>query len=242
MKQFFTKDKQIESIIRNINITKTLYLSSLIVGEPYIGKKTLAIYLFPNATIVDGKSDDLNSVIASNEEIIIINFEKIKNIDSLDLSNKRVIATTSYISNEKLIDEKFSFIYQMPSLIEREADMNILIDRFIIEAKSNLMVQDDIKLNYKKFDLDNNSKSLRKSIYKQLVYLSIKDDEVETILYDFLYNRFDGDDIYRKFLYLYERPLIMAGLKKFKSQLKLSSILGINRNTLRKKINELELN
>jgi DNA-binding protein Fis len=242
MKQFFTKDKQIQSIIRNINITKTLYLASLIVGEPYIGKKTLAIYLLPNAVVVDGSSDDLNTIIAQNEEIIIINFEKIKNIDSLDLTNKRVIATTTYIGNQKLIDEKFSFIYKMPSIAKRKADMAILIDKFIIEAKSNLMIMDDIKLDYEKFDLKNNSKSLRKFIYQQLVYLSIEDDEVENILYNFLYNRFDTDDIYRKFLYLYERPLIMAGLKKFKSQLKLSSILGINRNTLRKKINELKLN
>lgn len=242
MKQFITKDKQIQSIIKNINITKTLYLSSLIVGEPYIGKKTLAIYLLPDAVVVDGNSDDLHNIIAQNEEIIIINFEKIKNIDSLYLINKRVIATTTYIGNEKLIDEKFSFVYQMPSLINRKADMNILVDKFMIEVKSNLMITDDRTLNYAKFDLKDNSKSLKKSIYQQLVYLSIKDSELENIIYNFLYNRFDGDDIYRKFLHLYERPLIMAGLKRFKSQLKLSSILGINRNTLRKKINELKLN
>ena len=41
---------------------------------------------------------------------------------------------------------------------------------------------------------------------------------------------------YRNLIYLYETPLIRAGLKKFKSQLQLSDKLGLNRNTLRKKI------
>jgi DNA-binding protein Fis len=39
-------------------------------------------------------------------------------------------------------------------------------------------------------------------------------------------------------LHLYEVPLIRAGIKKFKSQLQLSDKLGLNRNTLRKKITE----
>ncbi|TNF45412.1 MAG: Fis family transcriptional regulator, partial [Epsilonproteobacteria bacterium] len=42
----------------------------------------------------------------------------------------------------------------------------------------------------------------------------------------------------REHLGLYEKPLIEAGLKKFGSQLQLSQVLGINRNTLRKKIHE----
>jgi DNA-binding protein Fis len=41
---------------------------------------------------------------------------------------------------------------------------------------------------------------------------------------------------YRNNLYIYEVPLIRAGLKKFKSQLQLADRLGLNRNTLRKKI------
>jgi DNA-binding protein Fis len=35
---------------------------------------------------------------------------------------------------------------------------------------------------------------------------------------------------------LYEVPLIRAGIKRFKSQLQLADKLGLNRNTLRKKI------
>ncbi|HIP61765.1 MAG TPA: Fis family transcriptional regulator, partial [Sulfurovum sp.] len=54
----------------------------------------------------------------------------------------------------------------------------------------------------------------------------------------YLSKHIDGNNAYRDYLGIYERPLIRAGLKKFKSQLKLSSILGLNRNTLRKKIHE----
>ena len=60
----------------------------------------------------------------------------------------------------------------------------------------------------------------------------------ERILYHYLLKHLDGNDGYREHLGLYEKPLIEAGLKKFGSQLQLSQILGINRNTLRKKIHE----
>jgi DNA-binding protein Fis len=65
-------------------------------------------------------------------------------------------------------------------------------------------------------------------------------DDISAMLYDYLYTHFEGNDNYRKHLGLYEKPLIKAGLKKYGSQLQLAAALGINRNTLRKKIQELE--
>jgi len=62
--------------------------------------------------------------------------------------------------------------------------------------------------------------------------------DIELLLYEYLLKNLSGNDDYRKYLSLYEKPLIEAGLKKFGSQLQLSQILGINRNTLRKKIYE----
>ncbi len=47
-----------------------------------------------------------------------------------------------------------------------------------------------------------------------------------------------GFNIYKRELELFEKALIVAGLEKYGSQLKLAQALGINRNTLRKKINE----
>jgi DNA-binding protein Fis len=66
----------------------------------------------------------------------------------------------------------------------------------------------------------------------------MESEDIEEILYYYLLKHLKGNDAYRENLRLYEKPLIKAGLEKFGSQLKLSEILGINRNTLRKKIHE----
>ena len=63
-------------------------------------------------------------------------------------------------------------------------------------------------------------------------------DEIEEVLYHYLLKNIDKNDAYREYLGLYEKPLIQAGLEKYGSQLQLAQILGINRNTLRKKIYE----
>jgi len=244
MEQFLTNDEQIKNIIKNINITRTLFLSSIIIGEAHIGKKRLASYLFPSAKVIDAAVEDINEALLDTDEAIISNFEKVKNIDNLNLGNKRIIAIATYIGNKKLIEDKFAFIYYMPSLRERKADIKLLADNFLIEAKANLMIERDAQLDYSTLDVTQNIQSLKKSVYRELLYASISAKDIEKIMYNFLIKEYDEseEDIYKKYLPLYEKPLIEAGLDKFGSQLKLSSILGINRNTLRKKINELELN
>jgi DNA-binding protein Fis len=57
-----------------------------------------------------------------------------------------------------------------------------------------------------------------------------------TIMENFLLQKLGGNNDYRRFLPLFEVPLIKAGMKRFKSQLQLADKLGLNRNTLRKKI------
>ena len=73
-------------------------------------------------------------------------------------------------------------------------------------------------------------------MYIMMQNMNAKD--IEDVLYNYLLKHLDGNDGYREYLGLYEKPLIEAGLKKFGSQLQLSQVLGINRNTLRKKIHE----
>ncbi|HIP54777.1 MAG TPA: Fis family transcriptional regulator, partial [Sulfurimonas autotrophica] len=66
----------------------------------------------------------------------------------------------------------------------------------------------------------------------------IQESELMDIMQQYFLKNMGSHSDYRNFLYLYEVPLIKAGLKKYKSQVQLAESLGLNRNTLRKKIIE----
>ena len=240
METFFSTSDKVQHIIKSFNLTKTLFVSSIIIGEAHTGKRSLARYLFPKAPLVSGNNQkEVEEALENNDELIITNFEKLSNKNALDFTNKRIIATADYLGNADIIDDLFAFIYNMPSLQERPEDIDYLKDLFIKEASSTLMIDhsnieaDDIPLN-----LTKNSKSLKRSIYMYLMKESMNAQDIESVIYSYLLKHLDGNDGYREYLGLYEKPLIEAGLKKFGSQLQLSQVLGINRNTLRKKIHE----
>ena len=240
METFFTTSDKIQHIIKSFNLTKTLFVSSIIIGEAHTGKKTLARYLFPDTPLVSGENqEEVKIALEGNDELIITDFEKLSNQSSLDFTNKRIIATANYMGNQELIDDLFAFIYMMPTLQERPEDVNHLKNLFIKEALSTLMIEDDtFKTDDIPLNLSKNSKSLKKSIFLHLFKYSMDDKDIKEVLYHYLLKNLDGNDGYREYLELYEKPLIEAGLKKFGSQLQLSQVLGINRNTLRKKIHE----
>lgn len=240
METFLTTSDKVQHIIKSFNLTKTLFVSSIIVGEANTGKKSLARYLFPDTPLVSGKDqEEVQRALENYNEIIITDFEKLSNQSTLDFSNKRIIATANYVGNAQLIDELFAFIYTMPSLQERPEDLHAIKEKFIKEARSILMIEaNTIDYSSIPMDLTHNTKSLKRSVYLHLMKHSMHTKDIEAILYHYLLKHLDGKDGYREYLGLYEKPLIKAGLKKFGSQLQLSGVLGINRNTLRKKIHE----
>jgi DNA-binding NtrC family response regulator len=240
MEQFFTNSEAVQSIIKGFNLTKTLFVSSIIIGEPNIGKKSLARYLFPEAPLVSGANqEEVEIALQEFDELIITDFEKLSNQESLDLDNKRIIATANYVGNKQIIDNLFAFIYTMPSLKERPEDVAYIRDLFIKEARSNLMLEDKVfTANEIQLNLSDNSKTLKKSIYEHLMNHSMDENNIKQAIYHYLLNHLEGNNGYKDHLGLYEKPLIEAGLKKYGSQLQLSQVLGINRNTLRKKIHE----
>jgi DNA-binding NtrC family response regulator len=240
METFFTKSDKIQHIIKSFNLTKTLFVSSIIIGEANTGKKTLARYLYPDTPLVSGENqEEVKIALEENDELIITDFEKLSNQSSLDFTNKRIIATANYMGNTELIDDLFAFIYMMPTLQERPEDVSYLKNIFIKEALSTLMIEDDtVESDDIPLNLSKNSKSLKKSVFLHLLKYSMDDKDIKEVLYHYLLKNLDGNDGYREYLGLYEKPLIEAGLKKFGSQLQLSQVLGINRNTLRKKIHE----
>ena len=240
MKHFFTKSEQVHNIIKGLNLTKTLFVSSVIIGEKHIGKKLLATYILPNTPIVSGKDQEaVEDALKEYDELIITDFEKLSNKESLNLDNKRIIATANYIGNKNTMDDLFAFIYTLPKLSERLEDAEYIKKLFTKEAESNLMLNENSLSNVKiPLDLSNNSKSLKSTIYRYIMKNSMQKEDIQEAIYNYIYEHLDGNSEYKRHLELYEKPLIEAGLKKFNSQLKLSQILGINRNTLRKKINE----
>ena len=240
MEQFFTKSEHVQNIIKGFNLTKTLFVSSIIIGEANIGKKLLAQYLFPEAPVVSGADQKaVELALKEYDELIITDFEKLSNQESLDLDNKRIIATANYIGNKHIIDSLFAFIYTLPSLRERPDDIAYIKDLYIKEAKSNLMIEDDDIANADiPVNLTQNSKSLKSTIYKYLMTHSMQREDIQDAVHNYVLKELDGNNGYKEFLDLYEKPLIEAGLQKYGSQLQLSQVLGINRNTLRKKIHE----
>lgn len=240
METFLTTSDRVQHIIKSFNLTKTLFVSSIIIGDPHTGKKSLARHLFPNAHLISGENqEDVEKALDEHEELIITDFEKLSNQSAFNFANKRIIATANYIANASLIDDMFAFIYTMPSLTERPEDVRRLKNIFAKEAFLALMLDENsINIHEIPIDLSHNSKSLKRSIFMHLVKHSMDSQDIESIMYNYLYKHLNGIDDYREYLALYEKPLIEAGLKKFGSQLQLSQVLGINRNTLRKKIHE----
>ena len=240
MEPFYTQSEQVQQIIKGLNLTKTLFVSSIIIGEPHTGKKTLVRYLFPDTPVVSGEDQEaVESLLQETDELIITDFEKLRNHEALQFDNKRVIATANYIANQHTIDSLFAFIYHLPSLKERPEDTAFIKEKFIKEACSVLMIEtSDLPTGNIPVNLSQNSKSLKKTIYQHLMSCNMNKQEIQQAVYHYILENLEGNNGYKEHLDLYEVPLIEAGLEKFKSQLQLSQVLGINRNTLRKKIHE----
>jgi len=240
MESFYTQSEEVHHIIKGLNLTKTLFVSSIIIGEPHTGKKSLVSSIFPEVPVVSGEDQEaVEALLQENDELIITDFEKLRNQESLQFDNKRIIATANYVANQHTIDNLFAFIYHLPSLKERPQDVNYIKKRFLIQACNDLMIEDhNIAIEDIPVNLSQNSRTLKKSIYQYLLSQSMSKEEIQEAIYRYILQNLEGNNGYKEYLELYEVPLIEAGLKKYRSQLKLSQVLGINRNTLRKKIHE----
>ena len=226
-------------IYQSLQATKDLLVSSLIYGEEFIGKKTLVKKLFSNSIWVDGSNIlEVKEAIKNNSHVVITSFEKINNVDILEFKNVNIVAIYNGKNYAKRLDNKFAFIYYIPSLLEREEDIELFTKQYIEEAKNTYSITEDIKLDKKELDISQNLKSLKSSIYKAILFKTITKDDLTDIMYNYFVQNYKGINVYKEQLEMFEKTLISAGLDIYKSQLKLSEALGINRNTLRKKINE----
>ena len=238
---FITASDASSKAFKTASLLKTLTVNALIMGESGVGKRSLASYILPDASIIDASNfEELLQALESANEIIIINIDNSPNIkrliDVISGLRIRIIATSSQALNSEAIDELFSVQFDIPPLSERVEDVDLLVKQFAVEA-SNLFGGTD-RFNIKNFkpDLSNNANSLRRQVMINYLLQDINDAELMDIIENYLSTKLGSNSDYRNFLHLYEVPIIKAGLKRFKSQLQLADRLGLNRNTLRKKI------
>ena len=229
----------IENITRSLQVTRTLMVSSILIGEDYSGKLTLIKSLYQSTPIIDATSkEELDKALLEEDELIIYNLQAVKNIANLNFENKKIIAIATPDIDMKLIKTKFAFIYMMPSFKERADDVQKIAQEISQKVHHDLILENKIDLDYEHLDLSQNYKSLKASVTMQIIKKSLTVQDIEEILFNYFKNNLNGKDGYKNYLGIYERPLIQAGLQKYGSQLQLSNALGLNRNTLRKKINE----
>ena len=228
---------------KTANLLKTLTVNALIYGENGTGKLTLARYILPNAPILNTQNfDELLEAINANSEIIVTHVEEAPNlnrlIDAITTSKARVIVTSSEHVQNELLHENFSVRIHIPPLSERLEDVDALLELFMQEANAIFGEEKSFERPRYALDLSNNAISLRKQLFLHYQFSNIGESDLMAIMEQYLGDKLGSKNDYRNYLHLYEVPLIRVGLKQFKSQLQLSDKLGLNRNTLRKKIAE----
>ncbi len=229
----------VHRIYQSLESTKDLFVSSIIYGENHTGKKKLISKLYQSSVWVSGNNiDDVRNALNNYSHIVITDFEKITNLSSMDFSNCNVVALYNGVELDQQLKDIFAFIYKMPSLKEREEDIELYTQEFIKEATKLYNLSGNLTVAAEDLDLSENLRSLKRSVYKSLLLSNLSADDINYALSKYFEKNYNDTNVYKKQLRLFEIPLIATGLKIYKSQLKLSDILGINRNTLRKKINE----
>jgi DNA-binding NtrC family response regulator len=238
---FVTASDASSEAFKTANLLKLLSVNALITGEKGTGKLSLARHVLPDAPIIDATHfDELLVALQSNTTLIITHIEKIPNIKTLFeqilKTSTRVVATGSDSFVHESLDELFTVKVYLPPLAERPDDVEALKRQYMNEAETIFGEGKQLQIDTIEADLSDNAASLRRQIYLNYLLSNVQENELMQIMEEFLYERLGSNNDYRKYLHLYEAPLIKAGLKRFKSQLQLSDKLGLNRNTLRKKI------
>jgi DNA-binding NtrC family response regulator len=240
---FITKSSASIGAKKTATLLKSLNIHALITGEDGVGKRTLASFILPTASCVDASNhDELLMTLHSNKELIITNIDASPNlnklIEAIIANGVRVIATAKQRLTNEMLDDLFSVKFDIPPLRERLEDVPALVEKFATEARELFGRNQEFNSENLRPDLSENANSLRRQVMINYLLQDINDNELMDIIENYLYDKLGSNSDYRNFLYLYEVPLIRGGLKKFKSQLQLSDKLGLNRNTLRKKIAE----
>jgi DNA-binding protein Fis len=243
MQDYIAIDEISKKILNSAKLLQAVNVHALIVGDDGSGKKALGKFILPSSKIYKAKSlqqDILDEAINLQDSSIII--DKIHEITNIEIflkwlveKNIRIIAiSNSEVLNQKLKDI-FSITLDIPNFDQRELDTKALVQKFSLEA-SNTLDMPVVSASKLISNITNNAHSLRKSIYFSYLFETIGEEEILMFLEKYLAQHLDGENAYKELLYLFEVPLIKASTKKYKSQVQVAKHLGLNRITLRKKL------
>lgn len=243
MQNFIAEDGISKEILNSAKLLQAVQVNALILGNAGAGKKSLAKYILPNSEIYEAKNlqkDIIDEILTLQNEAIII--DKINEITNVDLflkwveqNNIRIIAISNTENLNQKIKDIFSINLEIPNLTKREEDTKALVNKFSQEAS---LILDLPKIPSSKLivNISNNTHSLRKSIYFSYLFETIGEHEILMFLEKYLSENLKGENSYKDLSYIFEVPLLKASTKKYKSQVQVAKHLGLNRITLRKKL------
>jgi DNA-binding NtrC family response regulator len=243
MQEYIAKDSISKEILNSAKLLQAVGVNALILGEMGVGKKSLAKYILPQSEIYEAKQlqkDIADDVLSLNNDAIIV--DKLHEITNIDLFLKwiennsiRVIAISNTENLNQKLKDIFSINLEIPNLSKREEDTKALVTKFSQEASSilemPLISQSKLIIN-----TSTNTHSLRKSIYFSYLFETIGEHEILMFLEKYISENLKGENSYKDLSYIFEVPLLKASTKKYKSQVQVAKHLGLNRITLRKKL------
>ena len=240
---FIAASKPLKEALKSANLLKSLKFNTLLLGQPGTGRHTLARLMMPDAPLVHGDDANLYTQIEKHPRLIVDRMEKIASTGKFFQAVKKYGVQIVAIAPEDFAEEYrafFSVHIVLPPLAERPEDIAPLAEKFRQEVGALFGEGSEaFVVDLESVDLSENAFSLRRSVMLQYLLTTVDEAEIMRIMESHLASRMEeGEDLYRRLLYLYEVPLIRAGTKKYRSQLKMSQVFGLNRNTLRKKIQE----
>ena len=243
MQEYIAKDSISKEILNSAKLLQAVEVNALILGGSGVGKKSLAKYILPNSEIYQAKflqKDIIDDMVALQSRAIIVDkIHEITNIDVflewLEENNIRLIAISNTENLNQKLKDIFSINLEIPELVKREEDTKALVSKFSQEASSIL---DMPLINNSKLiiNISNNTHSLRKSIYFSYLFETIGEHEILMFLEKYISENLHGENSYKELSYIFEVPLLKASTKKYKSQVQVAKHLGLNRITLRKKL------
>jgi DNA-binding NtrC family response regulator len=210
---FLAKSDYLKKIKNIADMAKELKLNIYIWGEKGVGKTFLAKY------------------IASNPSFIIEDFDK----NPFLQTNNLIIATGSKPLNKELLKKYFAMDIELKPLKEHPEDIEAFLNYFIKEAKEELKIDKNISIQNP--DISENLNSLKRQVYKELLKPQTK-EEVYELLEEILLTK---HSTYEEEINNFEKTLFSAMKKLYKSKLKISEKLKINRVTLTKKMKALDV-